>query len=148
MKVILCFVSLATWLFAHSAVQPTVSPLPASGLYGTMLVTVNGQPVDSDIFTLNSEGVLALVESDISFTKRKPLPFRVVLLRHDNVVKQWETENAADTYSFDLNRVWPHARFGDELVIESAMPAQPSVRRVLKLRRINLNLLLWPNEGC
>lgn len=122
-----------------------------ANFYGNTL-TLNGHPMSITIFGMNSRGVLALVEGDPRMLpRRKPIPFRVLLRRAGTVVRQWPANNTGSVYSLELDNLWPVARFGDELVIESGVdptdkPAEPVLRRVIRLTQINL--FGWLADGC
>lgn len=140
MKHILVALILASFL-----VQPATAQLQAN-LYWNP-VTVNGHPIDAGAFSINTRGVLALVDGDLRSTNHKQVPFRVFIRRSGKIVKQWPAGNASDHYALQLQTLMPFVRFGDELVLEPVGVDGKWSRRIIRVALMN-----WINwftgEGC
>jgi len=110
-------------------------------------VTVDDCPVDSDAFSINTRGVLALVDGDLRSPKHKKVPFRVFIRRSGKIVKQWPAGSASNQYSLQLKTLMPFVRFGDELVLEPVGPDRKWSRRIIRVAIMN-----WINwftgDGC
>lgn len=116
----------------------------------SIALTLNGHPLNYDTFWVSTRGVLAVVEGNPASRSHKSLPFRVYLRRAGATIRQGASNQTRDVYSVQLDELLPTARFGDELIIESAQPAsQQPVRRVIKLREFNwITEWLTRRDGC
>lgn len=111
--------------------------------------TLNGQPLfNYDAFSLNSRGVLALVEGNPASAQCKPVRFRAYLRRAGVVVQRGPSEPILAGYSVQLHEVLRYALPGDELVIDPVDPAHEQAKRVILLKAFAW-LLPKPNaDGC
>lgn len=113
-----------------------------SRFYSSTL-TVNGYPLNYSYFTLQTGGELKLIEENSNGLPQRSVPFRVRLRREGEELGQWSASQTGGVYSFSLNKLWPLAQVGDELVVE---PVQRSVvgreMPVIKLKPVNL-LMNW-----
>lgn len=121
-------------------------------LYANLLL-LNGQPLDYERFWLNSRGVLAVIEGDPRSASHNPVPFRVSLRRAGKVLRQWPADSEESAYSVQLDEVWPHAQFGDELVVDPVDGASPQSVRSLEGRVLKINYVNWlakwvKQDGC
>ncbi len=123
-------------------VAKTASAQPEPVIYCNPL-TINGHPLNYDTFSLNSRGVLAVVEA--ASQRHKPVSFRVYLRRAGAIVRQGASNETRDVYSAQLDELLPFARFGDELVIEPTQATNQQIRRVIKLKSFNWLVL---NDNC
>lgn len=140
MKTSITTAILLLWLTNSATAQ-----LQASSFWNP--VTVNGHTIDYNAFSINTQGVLAMVEGDLRSPKHKKVPFRVSIRRSGKIVRQWPSGNAADHYSLQLNTVMPFVRYGDELVVEPIVPGGKWGIQVIRVAVMN-----WFNwftkDGC
>lgn len=113
-------------------------------------VTVNGHPLVGDYFSLQTRGVMALVDKDPQALQYKPVLFHVTLRRSGTTVQQWPANNKDGVYSLQLDELWSAAQLGDELLVEPVGCSVPcktyeSGKRVLKLSQINW---LFQKNNC
>ncbi|MEZ0484640.1 hypothetical protein [Fibrella aquatica] len=122
--------------------------------YTAMELTLNGHHVyDYNTIWLTKQGVLAFVEGNPQSKNHKPVLFRVALRRAGKVVKQWPANETEGLYSVQLEELWPSARLGDELIVETFDPATPQPidhpgRRVVPLRGFNWLSHCLPVDKC
>ena len=112
-------------------------------------LTINGYPLYHDTLSLDSQGVLAIVDGDPASQRHKPVSFRAWLRRAGVIVRQGASSETRVVYSVQLNELLSFARFGDELIVEPAQPSNQRGRRVFKLRSFNW-LVNWltMNDKC
>ncbi len=126
-------------------VKPATAQLQAN-LYWNP-VTVDDRPVDYNAFSINTRGVLALVEGDLRSANHKQVPFRVSIRRNGKIVRQWPAGNAKEHYALQLNTMMPFVRFGDELVVEPI--GHDGQWRKQIIRVAIMNWINWfTKDGC
>ena len=140
MKTILITAILSLWL-----TKPANSQLQANMYWNP--VTVNGQPINYQAFSIHTRGVLALVQGDLRSPQHKQVPFRVSIRRSGKIVRQWPSGDATKHYSLQLQTMMPFVCFGDELVVEPAGPDGQWGKQIIRVAIMN-----WINwftgDGC
>jgi hypothetical protein len=112
------------------------SKTPASGSYVNTL-TVNGLPLDSDSLSFRSEGVLAIVEGDLRWSRRKAMPYQS-LVSSDSTQSHQHMNPQAE--------IWPSAWVRDQVIDLTPSNHKPVLFRV-SLRRGGSVLKKWPVRG-
>lgn len=137
-----CLLSTATVSFAR---PKNASPTP--GFYAHAL-TLNGQPINDNNFSLLSFGTLALVEANVPSKEAKSVPFRIYLRRagvlQTNGLAQYDREYV----NIAIQTILASARPGDELIIEPARKADNSSRHVIKLKTYEWIRSKRQQDGC
>lgn len=143
---LLCLLLLVLCLPALRPAEPT--PAASKGA-----LTLNGTPIDFEKFGINSEGVMALYQGNVTSYRRKAIPFRLMVSRDKKVIWTWPRNNDLETYAQPMDEVWPFVRLGDELIVEPSRPTDGEARRVIKIQKLNwYNWFNWRpksgNDGC
>ena len=109
-------------------------------------LTLNGESLNYGTFSLNSRGVMTVIEGDLVSEKPKPMPFRVHLQRAGVIVRKGASDETREVYSVQLGELLPFAQFGDELVITPVRPTDQWAKRVIRLQ--SFNWLTLNKTGC
>jgi hypothetical protein len=128
---------------------PALRPAETNPTVSSSALTLNGTPINYELFGINSQGVLALYQGDVTSSRRWPVPFRLMVTRNGKVIGKWPFGNDHETYAQPMDEVWPFVRLGDELIVEPSRPADGEARRVIKIQKLNwYNWFNWyPKSG-
>jgi hypothetical protein len=132
---------------------PALRPAEPTPATSRSALTLNGTPINYEEFGINSQGVLALYQGNVSSYKRRAVPFRLMVSRGSTVIGQWPRGNVLETYAQPMDEVWPFVRLGDELIVTPTRPTDGESQRVIKIQKLNwYNWFNWRpksgNDGC
>ena len=95
---------------------------------------LDGKPLDYNLFSLKSKGILTVVKGAAKTGQSMQVPFHAYLRRCGKIVNVPGMEKPDPTHlDIDLSDISKHAKPGDQLVIESVRKEDGSVKRILKL---------------
>ncbi|HEX9956139.1 MAG TPA: hypothetical protein VGA96_02745 [Fibrella sp.] len=107
-----------------------ISTAPAARYVNSLII--NGQPLDSDTLSFNSQGVLSIVEGELRWSRHKTMPYQSLIARGDSV------------QHLGLKaEIWPAAWVRDEVIDVNRSEHKPVPFRV-SLRRAGNVLKQWP----
>ena len=128
MKTLISLLIGAFFLLAGEEISP-----PKSSPYVSTL-TVNGLPLDSDTLSFNSQGVLAIVEGELKWSRRKTMPYQSLVVG-DSIQTHPQLNLQAE--------IWPSAWVRDQVVDLHPSTHKPVLFRV-SLMRGGVVLKKWP----
>ncbi|MEZ0541318.1 hypothetical protein [Fibrella arboris] len=103
-------------------------------------LTVNGRPINYELFTLNNPGVLTVIEGDLKVLEERAMPYQSLLLQGGSA-RQDASVSAGS--AFQAAEVWPSTWLRGEVADEQAMKRKAVPFRVL-LRRNGSVVKQWP----
>jgi hypothetical protein len=114
------------------------------------ILTINNKPLDYNRFSLLSQGMLRVVSSGKNTPK---VPFKIYLKRAGVVVASGASSDTREVYEIEVSRILDIARFGDQLIVESAQKGVDSEKTEIFLQKflfdlLDLNRLLGKKDGC
>ena len=109
-------------------------------------ILLNGRPFDIQSFTLQSRGVLTIVESESNNEKAKKVPFKIYLKRNGEMFFVGQFLVKKDVYEAEVSDVLVYAFGGDELILELSGKSENKAKRVIRLK----SLEFWRinKDGC
>lgn len=95
---------------------------------------LNGEPLDYNVFNVESKGELTVIKGAAITGKTTQVPFYVYLRRDGNKVSipGYERSDISQT-KIDISQILRYAKPGDQLVIEPVNKEDGPVKRILKL---------------
>ena len=128
-----------TQTYAHSPKRADVSSVNHS-------ILLNGRPFDIQSFTLESRGILTIVEGEANQEKAKKVPFKIYLKRNGEMFFVGQFLVKKDVYEAEISEVLAYAFGGDELILELSEKSENKGKRVIRLK----SLEFWRinKDGC
>ncbi len=95
---------------------------------------IDGQPVDSTVFSVETRGTLTLVRGDPATSAATPIGFRVSLRRDGKIVDEPKSGllNRA-LFEADLGRILAFVRPGDQLIVAPIDGSDWRAQRIIDL---------------
>ncbi|MEZ0484639.1 hypothetical protein [Fibrella aquatica] len=103
-------------------------------------LTVNGRPINYEIFTLNHPGVLTVIEGDLKVLEDRAMPYQSLLLQGGSAPQ--DASGSANS-AFQAAEVWPSAWIRGEVADDQATKREVVPFRV-SLRRSGAVVQQWP----
>ena len=128
-----------TQIYAHK-------PSKVDGNSATHSILLNGRPFDIQSFTLQSRGILTIIESESNDEKVKKVPFKIYLKRNGEMFFVGQFLVKKDVYEAEISDVLAYAFGGDELILELSGKSESKGKRIIRLK----SLEFWRinKDGC
>lgn len=110
-------------------------------------LTVNGRALNYDTFTLNSGGILAVVEGNLRITKDRAMPYQSLLMQGEVLSKQAPITHAEGASVRQSAELWPTTWLRGELGDAQSAERRPVPFRVT-LQRNGTVLKQWPANAA
>ena len=109
-------------------------------------ILLNGRPFDIQSFTLESKGILTIVEENSNQEKAKKVPFKIYLKRNGEMFFVGQFLVKKDVYEAEISEVLAYAFGGDELILELSGKSENKGKRTIRLK----SLEFWRinKDGC
>ena len=109
-------------------------------------ILLNGRPFDIQSFTLQSRGILTIIESESNDEKVKKVPFKIYLKRNGEMFFVGQFLVKKDVYEAEISDVLAYAFGGDELILELSGKSENKGKRIIRLK----SLEFWRinKDGC
>ncbi|XWW46820.1 hypothetical protein JYG30_05015 [Fibrella sp. USSR17] len=104
-------------------------------------LTVNGRPVNYELFTLNNPGVLGVIEGDLKMLDDRAMPYQSLLLQGGS------TASVGADSVFQAAELWPGSWLRGEVADEQALKHKLVPFRV-SLRRNGSVVKQWPTDAA
>ncbi len=101
-----------------------------TNFYGNPLL-LNGSPLDYADFSINSRGILTLVEGNPESPDAKKVPFRIYLRREGVVILQGKSDTRREVTEIELAEVLAEAKPNDHLIIVPVRKSDRKAKRIL-----------------
>lgn len=95
---------------------------------------LNTKPLDYQSFTIQSRGLLAMVEGNPNDAKAVRIPFRAYLMRNGQVIFSGHSQMLREVLEVNLSAILAFALAGDELIIEPSRKADNKAKRSIFLK--------------
>lgn len=109
-------------------------------------ILLNGRPFDIQSFTLESRGILTIVEGEVNQEKAKKVSFKIYLKRNGEMFFVGQFLVKKDVYETEISEVLAYAFGGDELILELSEKSENKAKRTIRLK----SLEFWRinKDGC